>query len=244
MKILTDVSVTSRALQPKVVWTPDWIFRSGVQGAWYDPSDISTLFQDAEGTAPVFADGDPVALMRDKSGNGNDALQSSATQRPTWRSDGELAWLEFDGVDDRMECGPTAFDSSAFLTCCAGMSYMPGGSGWGALRSRVDAIIYAGLSHPSTAGAITLAGGQFFIDGTPAPNGRTALRAALLAPRVFEARDVQVSNFSGSLWQFFSHWNASPPGGKLFGYVEHEGGAGPGLDHLRRWMAEKTGSMQ
>jgi len=35
--------------------------------AWYDPSDLSTLFQDAMGTIPVTSAGDPVGLMLDKS---------------------------------------------------------------------------------------------------------------------------------------------------------------------------------
>lgn len=46
---------------------PDMLFANGEQGAWYDPSDLSTLFQDAAGTTPVTADGDPVGLLLDKS---------------------------------------------------------------------------------------------------------------------------------------------------------------------------------
>lgn len=38
-------------------------------------SDKSTLFQDVAGTVPVTKDGDPVGLIRDKSGNGNHATQ-------------------------------------------------------------------------------------------------------------------------------------------------------------------------
>jgi len=42
------------------------IFRSGEQGIWLDPSDFSTLFQDAAGTTPVTAVGQPVGLALDK----------------------------------------------------------------------------------------------------------------------------------------------------------------------------------
>ena len=35
-------------------------------GAWYDPSDLSTMFQDRYGTTPVTATGQPVGLMLDK----------------------------------------------------------------------------------------------------------------------------------------------------------------------------------
>lgn len=43
------------------------IFRSGEQGFAYDINDISTLFQDAAGTTPVTAAGQPVGLVLDKS---------------------------------------------------------------------------------------------------------------------------------------------------------------------------------
>lgn len=43
------------------------LFAKGEQGAWYDPSDLSTLFQDDYGTTPVTAVGQPVGLILDKS---------------------------------------------------------------------------------------------------------------------------------------------------------------------------------
>ncbi|WP_420229036.1 hypothetical protein ACOBWA_08420 [Psychrobacter sp. ER1] len=43
------------------------MFAGDKQGVWYDPSDLTTLFQDAAGTTPVTKDGDPVGLMLDKS---------------------------------------------------------------------------------------------------------------------------------------------------------------------------------
>jgi hypothetical protein len=48
-------------------FTPRYVFRTGAQGVWYDPSDFSTLFQDAAGTIPVTAVEQPVGLMLDKS---------------------------------------------------------------------------------------------------------------------------------------------------------------------------------
>lgn len=83
-------------------WTPLPLFAAGEQGAWYDPSDLSTLFQDAAGTIPVTAVGDPVGRMLDKSGRGNHAAQSVSAARPAYQTDGALHWLEFDGVDDFM----------------------------------------------------------------------------------------------------------------------------------------------
>lgn len=43
------------------------LFSAGEPGVWLDPSDLSTLFQDAAGTVPVTAVGQPVGLILDKS---------------------------------------------------------------------------------------------------------------------------------------------------------------------------------
>lgn len=51
------------------IWRPlftESLFAAGEQGLWYDPSDISTLFQDANGTVPVTESGQPVGLILDK----------------------------------------------------------------------------------------------------------------------------------------------------------------------------------
>lgn len=76
---------------------------TGQAGAWYDPSDISTLFQDSAGTTPVTASGDPVGKMLDKSGNGFHLTQATAGNRPTYTVSGALKFLLFDGTDDRLD---------------------------------------------------------------------------------------------------------------------------------------------
>lgn len=48
-------------------FTPASLFAAGEQGYWLDPSDFSTMFQDAAGTTPVTAVGQSVRLMLDKS---------------------------------------------------------------------------------------------------------------------------------------------------------------------------------
>ena len=52
-------------------------------GAWFDPSDMSTLYQDAAGTIPVTAVEQPVGKMLDKSGNNWHATQNITASRPT-----------------------------------------------------------------------------------------------------------------------------------------------------------------
>lgn len=50
------------------------LFANGEVGAWYDPSDLSSMFQDGAGTTPVTAAGQDVLRINDKSGNGNDII--------------------------------------------------------------------------------------------------------------------------------------------------------------------------
>ena len=76
------------------------LFASSEQGAWYGPSDLSTLFQDSAGTTPVTTAGQPVGLMLDKSGNGNHATQATAAARPTYQTGPARATI--DKVDDRL----------------------------------------------------------------------------------------------------------------------------------------------
>ena len=63
-------------------FSPLSLFSGGAPGAWYDPSDFSTLFQDSAGTTPVTAVEQPVGRILDKSGNGNHAFQSTSASRP------------------------------------------------------------------------------------------------------------------------------------------------------------------
>jgi hypothetical protein len=90
---------------PAPAFSPLSLFAGGENGAWYDPSDLTTLWQDAAGTVPVTANLDPVRRMDDKSGNGNNAIAPSDAARPLYRTDGQSHWLEYDGVDDTMETG-------------------------------------------------------------------------------------------------------------------------------------------
>ena len=48
-------------------FSPLSLFAASEPGAWYDPSDLSTMFQDTAGTTPVTAAGQTVGLVLDKS---------------------------------------------------------------------------------------------------------------------------------------------------------------------------------
>jgi hypothetical protein len=78
-------------------FSPASLFSNGEEGVWYDPSDLSTMFQNSDGTTAV-AVGDPVGYIADKSGNGNHAIQATSAKRPTLRESGGLYYLEFSGA--------------------------------------------------------------------------------------------------------------------------------------------------
>jgi hypothetical protein len=63
---LGSASTASNALTISP-WTPSALFTTNEPGVWYDPSDLSTMFQDRAGTTPVTAPGQSVGLRLDKS---------------------------------------------------------------------------------------------------------------------------------------------------------------------------------
>lgn len=71
------------------------------RGAIWAPWDISTLFQDANGTVPVTADGDPVRLMLDVSGNDAHWLAPSDLARPIYKG-GAQPYLQGNGTSSEM----------------------------------------------------------------------------------------------------------------------------------------------
>lgn len=86
-------------------FNPLSLFTAGEQGLWFDPSDLTSMFQDDAGTIPVTTAGQVVGLIRDKSGNGHDASQATEANKPILRTGSGLWWLEFDGVDDFLVTG-------------------------------------------------------------------------------------------------------------------------------------------
>jgi hypothetical protein len=75
---------TKSLLYVSPLYTPLELFSAGEQGAWYDPSDLTTMFQDTAGTNPVTGTGQSVARINDKSGRGNNATQATFTSQPIY----------------------------------------------------------------------------------------------------------------------------------------------------------------
>ena len=85
-------------------FTPAQLFTNGEQGAFYVPSPTfngtQALFQDAAGTTPVTAGGDPAGRALDQSGNNQTAIQTISARRPTYNSSPDR--LSLDKVDDAL----------------------------------------------------------------------------------------------------------------------------------------------
>ena len=64
---LSSISLAITRIGRVAGFSPLSLFSSSEQGVWYDPSDLSTMFQDSAGTTPVTAAGQTVGLVLDKS---------------------------------------------------------------------------------------------------------------------------------------------------------------------------------
>lgn len=216
MKVICDLSVTSAPMRPRL-WSPKAPFADGAQGAWYDPSNPFSLCQDVGGTVPVSSDGDPVALIQDLSGNGNHAVQDVAPARPTWRTDGTLSWLEFDGVDDQVIINSVPYSLGMFGLCIA-LEYMQYVSTvkfrcWRALTADGP---YIGISHPTNTGPINSTGNVVsHLDGIPAPNSRELSFAQTQSKRIATATGIPTTAFAGNSWQFSGYSSPGSPPAKV-----------------------------
>lgn len=135
------------------------LFANNEQGFAYDPNDLTTMFQDAAGTVPVTEVGQPVGLIRDKSGRNNHAYQTTSASRPILRQNVTTGayYLEFDGTDDFLQTSvalpfpatavaPFDFKSGSYIKCVLSA----GASGY--LRSTETAA-----SVHSTSGSVSIA---------------------------------------------------------------------------------------
>ena len=109
---------------PTNIFTPAALFTTGVNGAWYDPSDFSTMFQDAAGTTPVTAVGQPVGRILDKSGRGNHAFNPSGNSAnfPVLQQDGAgRYYLAFNGVNQWLQTNSIDFTYGDKMFVSAGV---------------------------------------------------------------------------------------------------------------------------
>jgi hypothetical protein len=80
-------------------FSPNVLFAGGEAGDWFDPSDLSRMWQDTAGATPVTADGQTVARIDGQRGVVS-LRQSDAAKRPAYKTSAGLHWLQFDGTND------------------------------------------------------------------------------------------------------------------------------------------------
>ena len=99
------------------------LFANNEQGFAYDPNDLSTLYQDAVGTVPVTAAGQPVGLMLDKSGRNNHAFQNDSSKHPLLQRNATTGayYLAFDGSDDFLQTNNIDFTSTDKVSLFTGI---------------------------------------------------------------------------------------------------------------------------
>lgn len=99
------------------------LFANGEQGFFYDPNDLSTMYQDAAGTVPVTAAGQPVGMIRDKSGRNNHAYQTTSAARPILQRNATTGayYLAFDGADDFLRTNNINFTTTDKVSLFAGV---------------------------------------------------------------------------------------------------------------------------
>jgi hypothetical protein len=84
-----------------------------------DPGDLDSTWQDSAGTTTrAQADNDPVGFVRDRSGRGRNATQSTSGKRPLLKVESGIWFLRYDGTDDDMSVsvpkGTSWFASMAY----------------------------------------------------------------------------------------------------------------------------------
>lgn len=163
------------------------LFANGEQGFFYDPNDLSTMYQDAAGTVPVTAEGQPVGLVLDKSGRNNHAYQTTSASRPILRKNVLTGanYLEFDGSDDFLQTNNIDFTGTDKVSLFAGIRKLSDAV-QGVLCELSTSVIHSnnsGAFAVSAPGTATLTTFRPYSKGTVLVNSNAATTAP--APNSF-----------------------------------------------------------
>jgi len=121
------------------IFNPLSLFAAGEKGVWFDPTDISTLFQDAAGTIPVTAYGQKVGRILDKSGNNNHATQATTALQPTYQIDNEgNPNLTFSGSYTQLATSAIDFTATAQMMVGVGLHVVGSASAAAAIELGAD----------------------------------------------------------------------------------------------------------
>lgn len=97
-------------------WTPLSLFKvAGTRGVWYDFTDITTLYQNSNGTSRVYNNGDLVGCVKDKSGFNVNLIQGINANRPSY-SIYDKGSIKFNGVNTFLYAFDSYFDNYTAIT--------------------------------------------------------------------------------------------------------------------------------
>ena len=149
------------------------LFGNAEQGAIYIPRPIvngtQALFQNAAGTTPVTADGDPIGSTKDQSPNDRSSIQSVSSRRPAYRANGTLNFASFDGIGDSLLA---TYGAAVTPPCTLSIAM-------NRLDNSNTAILLSGLDSStrhqislSGSGKLTGVSGASYISGSNLPVGK------------------------------------------------------------------------
>lgn len=177
-------------------FSPLSLFAGGQVGAWYDPSDLATMWQDSAKTTPAVVDS-PVGALDDKSGNGNHLTQVTAAARPVLRQSGSLYYLDFDGVDDCLNGGDVLDLGTRSM--------------WAALSAAIDTTADMGIFTKTLTGSLAgrygmtrstgALGGFYDPSGVTAPSAAvvdSSLAARVISQKIDRTAGAQVLRINGA----------------------------------------------
>lgn len=172
------------------------LFAGGEQGAWYEPSLTNgTLFQDAAGTTPVTAEGQPVGRMLDKSGRGNHATQPTTVNRPILQIDGNgRHFLAFNGTNSWMSTPAIDFTATDKMTVIAGVRKLSDAAVGMAVELSVNAVSNNGSFAVLAPGGPGASSVGFYLRGDAATN----VSAPLGFPAPFAYVQTALMNIAGA----------------------------------------------
>ena len=148
------------------------LFASGEKGAWFDASDLTTLFQDSAGTIPVTAVGQKVGKWLDKSGNNAHAVQATVANQPTYQIDNEgNPNVTFTKSGTQLVTPSIDFTGTAQMMVCVGINVLDSSSAGVALELGADVNSVNGSFLVGAPGAST--DHSFYLRGT------STIRAAI-----------------------------------------------------------------
>lgn len=177
------------------------LFSQSEQGFAYDINDLSTLFQDAAGTIPVTSAGQPVGLVKDKSGRNNHAYQTNAASRPLLQRNATTGayYLAFDGTDDFLVTSSIDFTATDKISLFAGVRKLSDAGVGIVTELSLDSNTNNGsfyLLAPNTSNNYSV---RFkgTTGGTSTLSGYTAPHSAVLSAKGSLAADVQSLRVNG-----------------------------------------------